>query len=991
MKFKRIISVVLSTLMLASVASVATSAASESSANPYEQQAARYDQKKYDGNDLGATYSKESTTFKVWSPAASSVKLNLYKTGTDKEEGAENIGSYDMAVEGDGAVWTYTVPGDQKNVYYTYTVVSAAYADGVEVADVYAKAAGANGDRSMVVDLAETNPEGWDTDNFINVNNQTDANVWELHVKDFSYDKSSGISEANRGKYLAFTEKNTTLNGEGKFKTGVSYIADMGFNYVHINPFYDFGSIDETGSDDQFNWGYDPKNYNVPEGSYSSDPYDGNVRINETKQMVQSLHEEGIGVIMDVVYNHTFVQDSWLQKTVPDYYYRIKADGTWSNGSGCGNDTASERAMFKKYMVDSVVYWATEYHIDGFRFDLMGLHDVDVMNAIRKALDQINPDIIIYGEGWTMGSEFDSDAPDAATQANSSKLSTRIAFFNDQQRDGIKGSVFDEVGKGFIQGAANGSAIALGLQANTTGGNWTAQQPEQTVSYASCHDNATLYDRLVNSLGGDFTTRYDDYVQRNKLSAAIVYGSQGTSFVLAGEEFARTKLGDHNSYKSSPDLNKLDWNRTVEYADLVAYYKGLMEFRAVFDPVRTPTKLTNVTVAQGNKNTTVSAVYKDTGSDWNTVAMLFNGADIPQTVELGENLPANWVVVVNDTMSGTAKLGEVSGSSIEVPANSALFLVDKESYDTAGISDEKGVVEVKHIDAETNEVMSTTTLFGEIGANYQTMSSGTYDLFYDLVGASENVEGVFTEEKIVVEYRYRENLLRPQDITGDDKIDLQDVLKLKKSVAKYFDLTEDEKTKSDVNLDGVVDLHDILYYQKYVAKYPMASGVGTVTINYLDQDGKSVSPSTVKSYKIGQPYEVTAKEISYYKLDESKLPENAKGTVKAGNTDVNYYFNYEALTSKIQVKVPDGETWVPNLYVWEDVNGTTVESLGSWPGGAMTLVEDNVYEISFSNGGNYNWIVNSAAGQTGDFKGYAGDWYIVMKDATTVESETPLN
>lgn len=1005
MKLKKLISVALSALMLMSTTVVAVSAADVTSANPYEKQAAQYDQKAYDG-ELGAIYSTTETTFKVWSPAATSVKLNLFTDGNSAEEVSTAISSTDMTQSAtNDAVWEATITGDQAGVYYTYTVVSEKYPDGVETADIYAKAAGVNGNRSMVVDLADTDPADWDADtNFTRVSNQTDANVWEIHIKDFSYNENSGVSEANRGKYLAFTETDTTLNDDGEYKTGVSYIKDMGFNYVHINPFYDFGSIDEAGEDTQFNWGYDPQNYNVPEGSYSSNPEDGNVRINETKQMIQSLHNQGIGVIMDVVYNHTYIQDSWFQKTVPDYYYRINANGSWSQGSGCGNDTASERAMYRKYMIESVVYWATEYHIDGFRFDLMGLHDADTMNMIREALDQIDENIIMYGEGWTMGSTFDSevvverdastpaDANVPATQANSDKVSTRISFFNDQLRDAIKGSVFQEDGKGYIQGNNEGGSIAKGLVANTGGGNWTSQQPQQTVSYASCHDNATLYDRIIKSLGGDFELRYEDYIGRNKLSAAIVYASQGTSFVLAGEEFARTKLGDHNSYMSSPDLNKLDWSRTEEYSDLVSYYKGLIEFRNAFDPVRTTTKNAYNVTTQSNANGTVAAIYKETGFAWNTVAMLFNNKDEAQTVTLPEGLPSNWVVVVNDQIAGTAKLAEVSGSEIEVAANSALFLVDKASYDTAGLSNEKAVVEVQHINADTDEIISKTTIVGEVGATYKTALAPEYDLDYILTAVPENAEGKFTAEKIVVKYLYKPNVLIPMDVTGDGIVDLEDLLLVTKKVALLVDFTDEQVEAADVNRNGEVDIEDALYYSQSIALlFAPLKGVGTVTINYLDQNGNAAAPSDIKNYAVGSSYEVKPKDVSFYVLDETKLPKNTTGKVKIGNIDVNYYYTAQTVTSKIQVEVPEGETWVPNLYVWDDSTTPETKMLGDWPGTAMTKVKDNVYEVTFDHGGTFNWIVNTDGGQTADNDSFSGDLYIVMKSKTEVLEVRDLN
>ena len=377
------------------------------------------DKQAYDGNDLGANYTKEKTTFKVWAPSAEKVYLKRYTTGSDIEQGARVISNLKM-LKGDNGIWYYTVFGDIKNTYYTYIVTTDGKAQ--ETCDIYAKAVGVNGNRAMVVDLNSTDPDGWDKDKHITYDSPTDTVVWEVHVRDFSISPDSGVTDANKGKYLAFTEKGTTLNSQGVISTGIDYLKELGVTHVQLLPVFDYATIDET-QDGAFNWGYDPKNYNVPEGSYSSDPYDGNVRINEFKQMIKALHDAGIGVIMDVVYNHTYTaKDSSFQKTVPDYYYRMNKDGTFSDASGCGNETASEHAMFRKYMIDSILYWIQEYHIDGFRFDLMGVHDVTTMNKIREAVDKLDggKKIILYGEPWTGGTIGTSQA--TAVQSNINKL-----------------------------------------------------------------------------------------------------------------------------------------------------------------------------------------------------------------------------------------------------------------------------------------------------------------------------------------------------------------------------------------------------------------------------------------------------------------------------------------------------------------------------------------------------------------------------------------
>ena len=530
MKLKRIISLLLCVLLLVGTVTVSMVSASaeevteaptetvpeatvDEITNPYSAAAKALDKDfAYDG-ELGCFYAPDKTTFKLWAPTSTEVTLNLYTTGSDDEEGAADLGSYAMSKVMDGdkwtGVWSVTVDGDLKNVFYTYTSTNKALVTEKEktatFVDPYAKATGVNGDRAMVVDLDSTDPEGWDKDAHIYVDEQTDAIIWEVVVRDFSASETSGVTEANRGKYLAFTEKGTTVNGEGMVPTCVDYLKELGITHVQINPFYDFATVNEAKDlANQYNWGYDPENYNVPEGSYSSNPYDGNVRINECKQMIQALHEAGIGVIMDVVYNHTYFTDtSNFQLAVPNYYYRFNEAGGWSNASGCANDTASERAMYRKFMIESCRYWAEEYHVDGFRFDLMGIHDVETMNLIREDLDKIDPRIIMYGEGWSAASSvFDKTTCTGAetvssSQRNAKVLSERVGLFNDEIRDGIKGNVFSDTGTGFAQGAsACYSNLAYGIRANSVGkgSTWSSVAPSQCVTYSSCHDNHALYD-----------------------------------------------------------------------------------------------------------------------------------------------------------------------------------------------------------------------------------------------------------------------------------------------------------------------------------------------------------------------------------------------------------------------------------------------------------------------------------------------------------------
>ncbi len=641
----------------------------------------KLDKFKYDG-ELGAIYSKDSTEFRLWSPIASCVKLRLFTTGSDAEAGASVIGTYEMTKNHQTGVWSYTVQGDLNGIYYTY-LVSHPQMGERETGDIYAKAAGVNGNRSMVIDLDTTDPEGWDKDERILFDRPTDAIIWEVQVRDFSYCESSGVSKEHRGKFLAFTEKGTTLNCDGINPTCVDYLKELGVNSVQINPFYDFGSIVEASDAAQYNWGYDPKNYNLPEGSFSTNPYKGDVRIRECKQMIQALHDAGIAVVMDVVYNHTYSgYGSWFDISVPGYYYRYNQDGFWSNGSGCGNDTASEHEMYRKFMIDSIMYWAKEYHLDGFRFDLMGLHDVVTMNGIRNALNTLpqGEKILMYGEAWDM---FTACEPGTimANQHNMHHLPDNVGAFCDNIRDAIKGSEFDGQSCGFVQNGSRRNDVFRGVRADT---DFWARTPAQAVNYASCHDGRTMYDKLCLSVfhnDPQYNLRHENVIRMNKLAAAIMLTSQGIPFMVAGEEMARTKLGDHNSYKSASCINRIDWERTVKYKDLVDYYKGLIKLRKAFAPMRDNTMdsihkgmwlfTENPT---GVGYTLEGEVYGKTRK----MLLLFNGANHTESFDLvSHGLEGWWDAVVDGENAGTDFLGEYS-RVINVPATSAMLLVEQD-------------------------------------------------------------------------------------------------------------------------------------------------------------------------------------------------------------------------------------------------------------------------------------------------------------------------
>ncbi len=615
----------------------------------------------YDG-ELGALYSKDSTTFRVWAPFASKMILNLYPTG-DKSVAQDTLAMKRI----EGGAWELTVEGNLDGNYYTYSVTN--YGKTSEVVDPYARSAGVNGNRSMVIDLSKSAI----SDSFVVGKNekdfsQTDAIIYELHVRDMSIAKDSGIE--NKGKYLAFTEVGTK-NSHGDL-TGISHIKELGANYIHLLPVYDYMTVDETKCV-AYNWGYDPYNYNVPEGSYSTNPYDGEVRVKEFKEMVQSIHSQDMGVIMDVVYNHTSKSiDSHFNLLVPNYYYRTKWDGSFSNGSGCGNEIATERKMVRKYIVESVAYWAEEYNIDGFRFDLMGVYDVDTMNAIRARLDEINPNILMYGEGWDAGGVLQGQwIP--AKKANTRLLDTRIAAFSDNIRDGLKGSVFSSTEPAYVNGEGDKkNSVVFGITASTIGvkgiSAW-ATEPTQTITYVSAHDNNTLFDKIQLT---NPNASLKDKIAMNNLASAITLTSQGVAFIHAGEELLRTKVLkngslDHNSYKSSDDVNKLDYNRKSEYDQVFNYYKGLVSLRNTFDEFRYST------TAEIEKNIS----FIETGDNMivytlaDKFVIIFNPYNESKTVTLPNG---TYRYYVDKETSGSTPFGKSVSGKITVAPISATVL-----------------------------------------------------------------------------------------------------------------------------------------------------------------------------------------------------------------------------------------------------------------------------------------------------------------------------
>ena len=602
----------------------------------------------YKGEDLGLTYTSEASTFKVWGPSASAMTLKLYEQG----QGGKALEVIKME-RGTNGVWQKKINQDLEGKYYAFQ----AKVNGellAEVVDPYARAVGINGDRGQVVDLAKTNPSGWDIDNKPKLVNPTDAIIYELHVRDISMHPSSGIQA--KGKFLGLVEPNTQSPQD--LKTGIAHMKELGITHVHLLPSFDFKSIDENKlEENRYNWGYDPKNYNVPEGSYSSNPADGAVRIKEFKQMVQAFHDNEIGVILDVVYNHTgATEESNFNQLVPGYYYRQNAEGGFSDASACGNETASERPMMRKFMVESIEYWMNEYHLDGFRFDLMGIHDIETMNEISAAARAIDPSVLIYGEGWTAG---DSPLPveNRALKAHTYRMN-HIAAFSDDMRDGLKGHVFTHDAPGFASGADH---LKASVQFGIVGSIWHpqidypavnysdsawAKTPKQTVTYVSCHDNHTLWDKIAISRAD---ASEEERTEMHKLALASVLTSQGISFLHAGTEMKRTKQGVENSFESPDEINSIDWTWKAENMEVYNYVQGLIRLRKNHPAFRMSddAKVRNHLTFLETKSDQVIA-YKlaghANGDEWATIIVVLNGSDKIQNIEVP---PTTYTQVVN--------------------------------------------------------------------------------------------------------------------------------------------------------------------------------------------------------------------------------------------------------------------------------------------------------------------------------------------------------
>ena len=878
-----------------------TAASADEKKTDYQAYAAELDKSAYSGNDLGAVYTEKSTTFKVWSPKASAVSVDIYDYGSEAE-GGKSIRTTNMTLDKKTGVWSATISGDLAGKYYDYAVTHGE--ETKRTADIYARACGVNGSRSMVVDLRKTDPDNWENDLHVMVDKPTNASVWEISVADFSSSETSGVSKSNRGKFLAFTESGTTVDGiQGGTPTCMDYLKKLGVKYVQIMPMYDFGSVDESKDImKQFNWGYDPVNYNVPEGSFSTDPYNGAVRIKECKQMIQALHNAGIGVIMDVVYNHTYSTDSWFQYTVPNYYYRMNEDGTFSNGSGCSNDTASEHLMFRKYMIDSVTYWAKEYHIDGFRFDLMGLHDVTTMNDIRAALDGLYEDgsgkkILMYGEAWNMSTKADEGTV-MANQQNLTQMDDRIGAFDDTIRDAIKGSTAG-ADKGFVQSGGKRSDLKTGFLGQSNLG-W-ANVPSQCVTYASCHDNLCLYDKLVDSVYGssEYRKRHEDLVLMNKLSAAIVMTAQGIPFFLGGEEFCRSKDGDENSYASSREENMLDWKNVESFSDVVEYYRGLLKIRDSFAAFMDCTAMTanHITSVEDLPKGVAGFYIPNTEQGkWSKVCAVFNGTDEDKNIAV----EGEWIRIADENVAGLNNLGTCSGS-VNVKAHSAAIMVDKQSYESAGISDYEGAVVMHIYDDKTKELLGTQVVTDSLGSVFD-VNKLTERYNYDVKSVKGEKTGRYEEKP-----RYIDVYVTPytgktanvtirfvDDINGAELADAYSIRNRPGQKYRTPDLPEIENytlVLRDLPKNGAGELgdRDVTVTYKYTRITDDTDrSICKVNVIYMDDGGQVIETQTLTG-KEGEVYHIQQNEYEEKTLIE--VPPQITGSFKKGEINVILTYN----------------------------------------------------------------------------------------------------
>ena len=919
MKLRSIISCILVLALMFTTfafAIPASAAEVEAAATGYHNQSYLEDYAQAAKNEqgLGATYTKAATTFKVWSPTATAVMVKLYKTGSDAESGAGVIGTHQMTKNATTGVWTLKLDGDYKNVYYTYLLTIDGSTS--ETQDPYATAVGANGERSMVVDLDSTDPEGWENDKHVLFDSAAQASVWEVHVRDFSISESSGVSDEYKGKYLAFAEGNTTVNGEGDIATCIDYLVEQGINCIQLLPIADFSGIDETNSDPQRNWGYNPVNFNVPDGAYATDCYDGNARIKEFKQLVQACHDRGIAVVMDVVYNHTYVlEGSALARTVPKYYHRMSDAQNYYNGSGLGNCLSTEKAMTSKYVVESLKYWVEEYHIDGFRFDLMGALDCNTLNTARAELDKIDKRILMYGEPWAGG---DAGISNGASNSNFRLLNDRIGGFNQTYSENLRGSESNHAGTtgAFVQGDTTNAAILDAAKGNFTYFGTTATS--KALNYLDNHDNLTFYDKLLKTNQDDLRSKYTYTFTTNKdlerlytvnqtvantyypevaaqlrLGFVSVMTAQGLPFMNAGTEFARTKYGDANSYRTSDNINAIDWTRLEKWGAEADYYAGLLKIRNAFTPFYD---------AKADAITTVSAsgpvaytINNTKAGEWSKVLVVMNNN---KTSAKTVTLPSGtWTVVANDKVAGLDSLDTATGS-YSVPAWSGAILVQG-SYTKPAEGTAKLTVE--HYVRDT--------------------ASGSYKL--------EKTNAA----KYSVGQTYRANA--DTDILFDHKLD-------------KFDSTSGAISGKAVAGQNVTVK---FYYTRFTES-------NYLTVNFLHSTtGEKIRPYIKYRLHDGAEFSIPATGVQGYSLDTSKYPAGTIGKFDASKELVfNYYYNELTHTNTVVHFYNSHPAWnstTIQCYAYYDTS--TDEPLGKWTdnkAGNMAKdpsLGDNWYTVTIPN------------------------------------------
>ena len=869
MKLRRLFSLLLCVMMIASLASVCivnTSAAETNTAdtgaklgNYYnvdylEAEAEAYlaTQDDMTETNLGATYTPQKTTWRVWSPTATKVQLKLYTTGSDMESGAALIGKYDMVKDAKTSVWSYTLTGDQKNVYYTYLVTNPGSTN--ETFDIYAKAAGINGDRSMVVDLDSTDPDGWDKDEHVFPDKMTENLIWEGHIVDMTYSATSGVDKNYQGKFLGFAEGGLTINGEdGAKSVGIDYLVEQGIKAVHIQCPFDFASGDENNPD-SYNWGYDPKNYNLPEGMYSTNPYDGNVRIKEFKQLIQALHDRGISVIIGVVYNHTYVTDqSAFSYTVPGYYYRMESATKYVNGSACGNTLASDKAMFRSYMMQSLKYWVEEYHVDGFRFDLMACHDTETMNMIRNMFNEMydgeGKKIYMYGEPWTGGGSSGLTGTYECTTTNLTKLNANIAGFNDRVRGPIQ--------KAFSgSGSLTDSNLLNGVKGGPIG-----NYPNQSINYFDCHDGNTWWDQIVYSKKA-YDSTDDIYTARLRTSYTYLLTSQGVPFTLAGTEFARSKYGEGNSYNLR-DVNAYDWERIETYAQETAYAKGMQLIRSAFSPFTEDTTRVEPTYITKTKNVLAYSRDNKVAGEWSKAIVILNTGTTAASV----TLPAgNWTIVANGKVAGLTSLGTASGTySVEAYGSAVLV-----QGTTTAVAPEFETITVNHYVG--TECFKTSEIKYEVGTTWRA-TPDAYTIFDHQVTKIESNAGT------------------------------------KDGNCVYGTVTKGQ----DVTVN--------IYYERVEES-------GYITIKYVDEDGNSIMPDIAYRVLEGSEYSIPFKNVAGYEIISEEYPKNFTGTFDSSDPAV-VTFIYRAVKSEgITVYYYNSNNWsVVSMYAY---TATEDKPLGNW-------------------------------------------------------------